>query len=98
MRSRKQKGSTHPASASAGLVLVPCSGVSCALHREQATSWEPAVGCKSPELLHGNPLGGHMVEYQQDWIIPFFRTSMVGYPTIKFFSCMLAGVSVSAPR
>lgn len=70
----------------------PAMGWGCGLHREKATSWEPAVGCKSPEPVHGNTLSGHMSEYWRDWIIYSLRTSMAGYPTIKFVAvCWLVG-------
>lgn len=85
-RSRRQKGSARLARASAGLVLVPCNGLRLCFALGGGTSWELLLAANLQRLsmaIHWVPC---MDECRRDWIIPSLRTSMAGYPVIKYLS------------
>lgn len=52
-----------------GLCWCPAMARGCGWQREEATTWDPAVGCRSPEPVRGHTPGGHVAEYWRDWVI-----------------------------
>lgn len=78
-RRRRQKGGTHPASASAGFVLLPCHGVRLCLAERGG---QHLGSCCWLQISMAITLDGH----RRDWVIHSPWTSMADYPNSKYLA------------